>query len=71
MSRCVLLKPACGRVWTVYFGMQNLVRSPVLFKSSVLSLRVPTLLLAVVAVVFDRHAVEEDSRREQGLLPYG
>lgn len=51
--------------------MQNLVWSPVLFKSRVLSLRVPTLLLAVAAVVSDRHAVKEDRRREQGLLWHG
>lgn len=51
-----------------YFGMQNLVQSLVLFRPSVLSLRVPTLLQAVAP---DRHAVEEDGRWEQGLLPHG
>lgn len=50
--------------------MQNLVQSLVLFRPSVLSLRVPTLLQAAVAVVPDRHAVEEDDRWEQGLLPH-
>lgn len=69
-SRCVLLKPAWGGVWVVYFGMQSSVRSPVLFRSSVLSLKVPALLLAAVAVVSDRRAAEEDGRQEQGLLPY-
>lgn len=51
--------------------MQNLVWSLVLFRPSVLFLRVPTLLQAAVAVVPDRHAVEEDGRWEQGLLPRG
>lgn len=50
--------------------MQSLVRSPVLLRPSVLSLRVPAPLLAAVAVVSDRCAAEEDSRQEQGLLPY-
>lgn len=54
----------------VYFGIQNLAQSPMLLRCSVLSLRVPTLLLAVGAVLSDRHAVEQDGRREQGLLPY-
>lgn len=55
----------------VYFEMQNLVWSLVLFRPSVLFLRVPTLLQAAVAVVPDRHAVEEDGRWKQGLLPHG
>lgn len=38
-----------------------------LLRPSVLSLRVPTLLQASMAVVPDRHAVEEDGRWEQGL----
>lgn len=42
-----------------------------LFRPSVLSLRVPTLLQTGVAVVPDRHAEEEDGRWEQGLLPHG
>lgn len=61
-TRCVLLKPSWGSVWMVYFGIQNLAQSSMLFKSSVLSLRVPTLLLAAGAVLSDRHAVEQDGR---------
>lgn len=53
------------------FWMENLVWSPMLLKSSVLSLRVPTLLLAAVAGVSDGHAVKGDRKQVQALLPCG